>query len=193
VKLVVIGWRKANPKTVQSWWDLQDAALEAVADPNRIVWVAAGAMPLRYMSDGNFLYCCLPSGRVMSYARPSIETEVVLRVNKKGEEYEATVNKVSYYGVDSTTRQWAKQYLYGGLQCENNASGMSRDIMVRAMFNVEHAGYPLVLTVHDELLSEVDKDFGSAREYAGLMSQPIDWAPGFPLAAAAWEDVRYVK
>src|SRR5690606_27816513 len=34
IKIIVDAWRKANSRIVQSWWDLQDAALAAISQPN---------------------------------------------------------------------------------------------------------------------------------------------------------------
>ena len=61
------------------------------------------------------------------------------------------------------------------------------------MKNVEAAGYPVVLHIHDEAISEVDADFGSADEYAELLAKPIAWLPDFPLVAKAEEGTRYLK
>lgn len=193
LKVVVENWRRAHPGIVQSWWDYQDAAIEAVDRPGQIINVQDGLIPVRYMSDGNFLYCQLPSGRVISYAQPWVQEDYVERVRKDGTTYETVQRKVCFWGIDSTTKQWCKQYLYGGLQCENIVQATARDLMVPAMFAVEQAGYPVILTVHDEILSEVDEAFGSADEYAEIMSRLPAWAHGLPLAAAAWEDRRYVK
>ena len=44
------------------------------------------------------------------------------------------------------------QGAYGGTWTENIVSGISRDILVAAMFRLEAAGYPITLHVHDELL-----------------------------------------
>lgn len=192
LKIVVINWRAAHPGIVQSWWDYSDAAIAAVDRPGEIVWVS-NTLPVRYMCDGNFLYCCLPSGRVISYAQPWVQESTVVRVNKNGEEYETTQRQVRFWGIDSTTKQWCVQYLYGGMQCENVVQAVARDLMVPAMFRVERAGYPVILTVHDEILSEVDEAFGSADHYAELMSVLPEWATGLHLAASAWEDKRYVK
>ncbi|MFN3612730.1 MAG: hypothetical protein ACK4TH_12070, partial [Tepidimonas sp.] len=176
---------------VTSWWDYQDAAIVAVGDPNNVVHCANGR--IRYLCDGNFLYCCLPSGRVIAYAQPSLHEEKVVRTNRYGEEYETTKRSVRYFGIDSTTKQWTRQFMYGGLQCENVVQAASRDIMVEGMTRVEQAGYYVILTVHDEILSEVKSTFGSATEFKGLMGILPEWATGLPLSAAAWEDQRYVK
>lgn len=193
LKIVVVNWRDAHPGIVSSWWAYQDAAIQAVDFPGTIVHVQDGLIPVRYMSDRNFLYCCLPSGRVISYAQPWVHEEQEERTRNDGSTYTTTKRSVRFWGMDSTTKQWSVQYLYGGLQCENIVQATARDLMVPAMFAVEQSGYPVILTVHDEILSEVDEAFGSADEYAAIMSRLPYWAHGLPLAAAAWEDRRYVK
>lgn len=192
IKYIVTSWRQRHPNIVQSWWDLQDAALAAVETPNETFFVYDGRVA--YMSDGAWLYCRLPSGRIMHYCQPRIkETERVL-VNKDGEEYIKWVRTVWFMGIDSTTRRWVPKYLYGGLQCENIVQGTARCVMDRAMLRVEARGYPLILTVHDEMLAEPPLTFGSASQFKALMVQKDEaWLDGLPLAAEAWEDVRYVK
>ena len=108
-----------------------------------------------------------------------------------GEEIEINKRSVSYWGTHMGRFQ--KLDLYGGAEFNHVVQGTARDVLVEAAFTVEAAGYPLVLTVHDELLSEVEAGFGSADEYESLMSQPREWFAGLPLVTKAWEDVRYVK
>ena len=63
-----------------------------------------------------------------------------------------------------------------------------------AMFRVEDAGYPIILTVHDELLCEVDATGPhSVEEFQALMSERSATYEGLPLSVSAWEDQRYVK
>lgn len=183
VKIVVDAWRAAHPNIVQAWWDLQDAAIEAVAHPSLKVPVLGGRVV--YLVANGFLYCRLPSGRVICYAKPRIvQTESATGRVRRQVEYEA---------VDSMTKRWGAQRLYGGLQFNNVVQGLARDKLVSSMFRLEQAGYPLVLTVHDETVSEVDEAFGSAKEYSRIMSQPDDWCIDMPVAVSTWEDKRYVK
>ncbi len=153
------------------------------AAPGIIVPVLGGKV--RYLAANGFLYCMLPSSRVLAYATPRL----IWTETKNG----GRRRQIEYWGVDSQTKRWGPQRLYGGLQCNNDVQGSARDLLVEAAFRVEAAGYPLVLTIHDELLSEVKAEFGSPDHYSSLMSELPEWAAGLPVATAAWEDRRYVK
>lgn len=87
--------------------------------------------------------------------------------------------------------------LYGGLQCENIVQAVAYDIMVDSMFKVEAAGFPLILTVHDELLAEVPlrKTNWLTPELFEETMADVDRNiyDGLPIAVAAWTDKRYVK
>ena len=193
LQILVDNWRAANPAIVQSWWDYQDAAVQAVASPGEIVYVANGKAS--YYSDGRALWCVLPSKRLLCYASPELVTELVPYTDKHGVERTRTKRKVTVWSVDSKTRQWRERSLYGGLQCENIVQATARDLMVDAMFNVEAKGYEVVLTVHDELLTEVDenRDDLNADDFEALMSIKSEVYDGLPLSVGAWEDTRYVK
>lgn len=193
LQVIVDNWRKANSRIVQSWWDYQDAAIEAASAPGSIVSVAGGRV--QYYSDGRALWCGLPCGRMLCYSSPEVVREVVEYVDKFGETKQRIKSKVTFWGVDSETRQWVKQSLYGGLQCENIVQGTARDVMVDRMFDVERRGYPIILTVHDEIVAEVAGNRVDLNDVdlQNIMSQLPPWASGLPLAAAAWQDERYVK
>jgi DNA polymerase len=217
VKLAVTGWRKKNDKIVAGWWELQDAAIEAVSYPNNPIKVYNERVT--YLCIDGWLLCQLPSGRVISYANPWIKRTVEQRVKYDGrwidiqdfpsppgmladalwlqengfEVSERVKNTVWFMGIDSETKQWVPKSLYGGLQCENIVQGFAADLLREAMKNVTTLEYDIVLHAHDELLSEVDEAYGSLDEYKMLMSIAPDCAAGLPLAVAVWEDVRYVK
>jgi DNA polymerase bacteriophage-type len=183
LKTVVDAWRAAHPHIVQAWWDLQDAAIAAVGSPGLKVPVLNDRVI--YLAANGFLYCRLPSGRVISYAMPRlIRTETENGHERLSVEYEA---------IDSYTKRWMPHVLYGGMQFNNVVQGLARDKLVSAMFRIEEAGYPIVLTVHDEAVSEVDEGFGSWQEYREIMAKPDPWCADMPVSVGAWEDVRYVK
>jgi len=183
---IVGAWREKNSRIVQGWWDLQDAAIEAVGAPGCVVPVLGGKV--KYVVTKGFLFCQLPSTRVIAYATPRLVMK-----DFEGEDFVLTRRSVEYMGVDSFTKKWSPQSLYGGAQCNHVVQGTARDRMVEAMFRVEDAGLPIVLTVHDELLSEVPKGTATPERYAELMAEQPDWAAGLPVAVKAWKDERYVK
>lgn len=182
-------WRDAHPAIVSSWWELQDAAISAVRNPGVKVPCLSGRV--QYMVKHGILWCRLPSGRALSYIGPRIVNQVY--INDEGEEEVTDRPAVGFMGLNSTTKKWEMQRLYGGLQCENIVQATARDILVEGMFRLEDAGYPLILTVHDENITEVPEGFGSPEELAELMSVIPEWAEGLPVAVSPWEDARYVK
>lgn len=90
-------------------------------------------------------------------------------------------------------RGWARETTYGGKLVENIVQGTARDIMAAGMLAVEAAGYPVVMTVHDEVVSEIPEGCGSLAEFEGLLTQPPAWAEGCPIAAEGWIGKRYRK
>ena len=78
--------------------------------------------------------------------------------------------------------------------CENIVQAWARDVMAYRMPDVEAAGYQILLSVHDELITETpDTDEYSSDTLASIMARPHDWAPGCPLSAAGFETYRYRK
>jgi len=100
---------------------------------------------------------------------------------------------LSFVGVDGFTRKWRRQHTYGGHLTENVVQAMARDLMADAMLRLEDAGYPIVLTVHDEVLTETLDGHGSVEEFEEIMITLPAWADGLPAAAEAWEGERYRK
>lgn len=71
LQVIVDNWRSANPAIVQSWWNYQDAAIEAVGSPGNIVYPKHTQL-IHYYSDGRTLWCGLPSGRYLAYSMPEL-------------------------------------------------------------------------------------------------------------------------
>lgn len=179
-EVIKLGWRAAHPKIVQFWYDLERAAIDAVANPGRVYTVRN----IAYRMNGSFLWCRLPCGRAICYPYPRLKV-----VKVPWGEKEAIV----YKGVDGRTRKWQDQTFYGGLACENITQAVARDVMAEAMLRVDKVGYKVILTVHDEVVSEHDKGFGSLEEFLQIMQVNPVWAAGFPIAASGWRGPRYRK
>lgn len=169
-------WREANKNIVQFWYDLDAAAVAAVRDGEQ-----HSVGNISFKKSGTFLYCRLPSGRLLAYCQPRVEQ------GRFGND------QVTYMGINSYSRKWERQHIYGGKWAENVTQAIARDLMAEAMLRVESAGYEVVLSVHDELLAEADDGFGSVEEFEALMCELPTWAKGLPLNAAGFEAKRYRK
>lgn len=218
IKIIVAGWRGAHPKLVQCWWDLQDAAIEAVSTPDQIVFVMGGKVA--YLSTRGFLWCRLPSGRVLAYCRPRIAYRVEAwiefddgRPNFVIEDFQddhraawtqeaawrggklvvKTRKRVDYDGYEGEKKRWGSFSLYGGMQFNHVDQGSARDVLTEGMLRLEAVGYPIVFHCHDEAVGEVDEGFGSAKQFETTFATNPAWLPGCPLASKGWEGPRYGK
>jgi DNA polymerase len=179
---VVRAYREGHPRVRELWRNLEDAAIEATRRGPTAEPVVCGLT--RWAVRGRFLHCRLPSGRLLSYAAPRVVTE---------ETRWGPRPKLKFWGVNSYTRKWEEQSTYGGKLTENVVQALCRDLMAEAMKRAEAAGYPTVLSVHDEIVAEVPEGFGSVAEFESLMSEVPTWAAGMPVAAEGWRGRRYKK
>jgi DNA polymerase len=76
---------------------------------------------------------------------------------------------------------------------ENIVQAIARDIMAEAKLRARAAGYPPILTVHDEIVSEVPAGFGDVKEFEQILTEVPAWARGLPIAAEGWRGLRYRK
>jgi DNA polymerase len=76
----------------------------------------------------------------------------------------------------------------------NCTQAASRDVMAYNMQPAEDHGYKILLTVHDELITETpDSPEFNAEHLSEIMAAVPTWAEGLPLAAAGFESYRYRK
>lgn len=213
-------WRESHPATVRFWRELDDGVMNAVKNPGKVYWAGGYVRkPLdesgRFAFDedkaikitrtftrddegkkvpGWWLKLELPSGRVLSYPGVGISVEKVIEEDDREGEKPEYRERVRYMGQNQTTRQWQKIYTYGGKLAENVTQALCRDMLAFALVGVERAGWPIVLHVHDEIVTDVPNEPQySAAELERLMCELPDWAEGFPLAAEGLELMRYAK
>lgn len=178
------GWRKGHPAIAAWWKQLETAFTAAVEEPTAIF----NAGTVRVQRTGNWLRLRLPSGRFLCYPSPKLEAEK----DDKGEE--TGTRRITYSGIDQFSRKWKRITTYSGKIAENATQAAARDCLAWNMPAIEAAGYEIVLSVHDELLTETPDDprFSSDVLAAHMATVP-PWAEGLPLAAAGFETARYRK
>jgi DNA polymerase len=97
-------------------------------------------------------------------------------------------------GMNQYSRKWCRLKSYGGKFVENITQAIARDLLYYGMKLSEDRGYEVVLSVHDELITEIPE--GGALSWQGLaacMSTNPPWAEGLPMAAAGFQGKRYRK
>lgn len=144
-----------------------------------------------YNKETRFLYMNLPSGRAIAYYHP-----LLTRVKGYGNEMKW---ELSFMGTDPKTKQWVRERTWGSKLVENLVQAIARDIMVEGIQRVEAAGYEVIMTVHDEVVAEVNVGFGEVEEFeailvdTGAAANDNHWTAGLPLAAEGFRAGRYRK
>lgn len=170
-------WRVSHPKTVQFWYNLEDEVIRAINGPTCTAELKPGAR-----RDGNWLRIVLPSGRSLCYPSPRVQQD------------DEGNTSISYMGTDQYTRKWQRIKTFSGKLAENVTQAVARDVMAANMPRIEKAGYPMVLSVHDEIITEVpDTSEFTVGELSALLATVPPWATGLPLAASGFECYRYRK
>jgi DNA polymerase len=168
-KRIVAVYREKNNMIAQYWRDIEEEFVEMVKEAGRV-----GTVPLS-----------LPSGRSLTYHNP--------RIIQRETPWGAMRDTAQVDTLNSVTRQWTSQIIWGGLLTENVVQATARDMMATAMMALEIKGYPVILSVHDEIICEVPEDFGSLDEMIDIMTRVPAWAEGCPINAEGKEGKRYRK
>lgn len=197
---IIRTYRERYTSIVALWTNLNTSANKAVLEGGEVVVPDTNGR-LRFEKRGGYLLLHLPSGRPLWYHAPIVRTYTVRREDVEidpitGEErtveivFEATGVEIST--LHGQTKQWVRQQMYGGLWTENAVQAIARDIMADAMLRCEEAAVPVILSVHDEIVAEVQPEF-TAREFVNLLTTLPAWATDCPIAAEGWVEERYRK
>ena len=171
-------WAPAVPRL---WRDLEWTARRAMQRPGQPAVARCGVVYRLTTRVGlPCLVCELPNGKLLHYANARIDG-----ADKWG--------RPRWVCNAYRQGQWREVAPYGGQLTENVVSALARELLVHAMFALEAAGYPIVFTVHDEIVCE---HANIAREtMERIMSERPAWAEklGVPVKAKAWVGRRYRK
>ena len=188
LKPLVDGWRKANPRIVQFWRSVGDAAMKAVRERTT---VRAGKVT--FCCKDGVLFAKLPSGRTLAYIAPRLETGRFGSTVITYQSYDKTEKAADEEEEAPVTRRWQREETYGPKIVENLTQAIARDLLCAAMMNLEAAGYRICMHIHDEAVIEMPIGQGSLEEACRLMAIAPDWAEELPLRADGEDDLSFYR
>lgn len=178
---VKLAWRDRHPAISALWRSCKTAASKAIKNPGKTYTAGPHLrFSLKTYAEHGYLLMRIPSGNVLVYFSPRLDAD----------------GNITYMGTNPLTRQWVRTGTYGGKLVENACQSLARDILAHSMPKIEGAGFEIVLTVHDEIITEIDKEAlerRNADKLSELMATNPNWAPGLPLAAEGFVTDRYRK
>jgi DNA polymerase len=188
-KSIVRQYRQGHPEladyNVGMWARAEQAAVAAVENEGQVFQLANCAISYhvhRLDSERYWLICTLPSGRHIAYYRPKLHQGMAFGKPKTKLTFRTEWNGKSY-----------RESTYGGKLVENFVQATARDICAVGALNAEAAGYSVIGLVHDETITEVDIDFGSADDLAAHLCRMPAWITDLPLEAEGSVMMRYGK
>lgn len=177
-KRAVSTYRNKFTNVVKFWRDIEQACLKVTR-----TGMSVELNGLKVWRSKDFLHIRLPSGRDISYYKPFMQIV---------ESPYGPKETLHFYGENAVSRQFTVEKTFGGKLTENIVQAISFDLMIYSMIQLEKAGFPIVLSVHDEAVSECDKD-KNIEDFKCVMQTPPAWAHDLPLKVGAWEGPRYKK
>lgn len=184
---VVRTYRKVwAPEVPKLWNDLGDAA-------TRTVWtrIPHEARGVRYSLRDVFLVATYPDDSEMFYFNPQKTREAMP------------------WDPDDIREGWTYQAMkqgrlttvkaFGGLLAENYAQHMARQLLARAIKTAERERFPVVLTVHDELVAEPTIGLTGTTPSKVVLQQIMEDVPAWareyqvPVKSETWAGERYRK
>lgn len=185
MKDVVYKWRQASPNIVAMWYAIDRACKKAIGLRGRAKVVLKEYHNLEFFYESDSLTIKLPSGRKLYYNKARVAI---------GGRFDGEV--VKYFGYDSNQgNKWVWLDSYGGKFTENIIQAIARDALALSMFRLDKEGIPIIMHVHDEVVSEVAKEDAeeTLKKICDIMAIPIPWAPTLKLTADGYNTDFYMK
>jgi DNA polymerase len=183
-EMLKLAWRETNPAIVTLWDKLDECAISAVREPKKVFTYRAVSFQLGKIKGIPYLMCQLPSGRILYYPYATWTEQTT--------PWGAQKESVRFMGINPINRKWTSSHGRGGLWAENITQGDAFDLIAAAMLRCEDAGFPPVLSIHDENIAEAPES-ADDQLYGRLMAERPAWARGMPLTADGFSGPRYAK
>lgn len=190
-KAGINAYRKGFAPLVPALWKgLETAALNAAHNPGTAYWSHGIGYKVSQIGGKTFMVCRLLDGKYIYYFDPRCcMKEMPWSTEEKPDIRPAWKYRAKRLG------QWTWMSAYGGILTENVVQALARQLLCRAMERLSVAGFPIVLTVHDEIVCEMPDTRDWQGELNEIMCKPVDWAEAIrlPIAVETWQSERYKK
>jgi len=169
-------YRKANKNIERFWHDLESLAVKTVKLKSNKVFTL-GKLKMKY--SNNCLFIMLPSGRCIRYP--------IVKLRMTETPWGAEKEVLSYMKYDKG--QWLRTETFGGKICENVVQGACACLMMEALSRFDN----IIMSVHDEIVCEIDEGTGDLEEFEKEFSRVPEWAEGLPVSSEGWIGKEYRK
>lgn len=126
LKDIVQKWRKANQNIVNFWYRLEELAMCCIEGKDASSFLKP--CPVKFRMVGKDMRMELPSGRVLTYLRPTIGN------NRFGGP------SIEYEGLEQETKRWGRLETYGGKLVENCIAEGTKVVTNRGLVPIEKIG-----------------------------------------------------
>ena len=166
----VTDWCYANPWAQEIWAQYDLAIRGAVANHGEPFEVGR----VTYQADNNFLWCRLPSGRLLAYPFPKWEPYTT----PWGEERIGPTFQSHF--KPKAGEPPIRLHARGPLLFQNSVQAVAADLLREALVEADCAGLKIVATVHDEIIGIGGQEDGDLLNE--IMLEVPEWAEGLPIA-----------
>ena len=170
---IVRKWRMLNPWAENIWREYDYAISLAVKNPGEKFAVGHVAFGT---DEGNYLWCELPSDRLLAYPKPRWEPYAT----PWGEERIGATFQTHH--KPAAGEPPLRNAMRGSLIFQNTVQAVAADILREALVEADNIGLHIVAHSHDEILG-LGTEFGGDRLNELMLRNP-KWADGLPLATS---------
>lgn len=176
MKELVDRWRGASKNIVRFWYDVERCVMKAIGGEPQTL------RNIHFYMENACLHIRLPSGRCLVYRSPALED------HPKFDGKQA----ITFFGLNQTTKNYEKQYTYGGKLVENIVQGTARDCLAEILLKIQDM---TTAHIHDEVILEAPEERADEilKKVINLMGKEISWAKGLPLAGDGYITKYYKK
>ena len=190
-------WRAEHPRIVELWYEYDGHMKFALLNPGRV----SEYRGVQFCKENEWLTIRLLNNKKLWYFDPQFrsrmpawhrpEDKEECKTGECGHEPQMVVTYMSM-----KNGKWQRVSTYGGKITENVVQATSREILESAKLRIDATPEfrdTIVLSVYDEVVSEVTNGVGTVEQFEALMLEREDWFADWPISADVWEGERYRK